>query len=120
MGEQTEVPKGNRPDGFQAGREPSEGAVARGVGRDGAEPAASSLQPARAEGGGGSAVSQGVGRFRGAGGARYFMFLKVFTARGARLWRSKNEAEGRDREAAGVACVWPGPWRWGQRSWRMI
>lgn len=76
MGEQTEVPKGNRPDGFQAGREPSEGVVARGVGRDGAEPAASSLQPARAEGGGGSAVSQGVGRFRGAGGGALFYVFK--------------------------------------------
>lgn len=120
MGEQTEVPKGNRPDGFQARREPSEGAVARGVGRDGAEPAASSLQPAgrrEAEGVPSHRALEGLG---GRGGVRYFMFLKVFTARGARLWRSKNEAEGRDREAAGVACVWPGPWRWGQRSWRMI
>lgn len=49
------------------------------------------------------------------------MFLKaVFTAHGAKLRRSKNEAERRDREAADMACVWPGRWRWEQLSWRMI
>lgn len=76
MGEQTEVPKGNRPDGFQAGREPSEGAVARGVGRDGAEPAASSLQPAgrrEAEGVPSHRALEGLG---GAGGDALFHVFK--------------------------------------------
>lgn len=62
--------RGNWPGGFQLGRETSEGVVARGVVEDRVEPAASSLQPARAEG---VCVFKGARRFKSVCGALFYV-----------------------------------------------
>lgn len=77
MGEPTEVPKGNRPDRFQAGREPSEGAVARGWGVMGQSPrpAPCGLRGRReAEGVPSHRALEGLG---GRGGALFYVFKGV-------------------------------------------